>query len=79
MFCGEDGSKKNKDGDYLAEIYHGHYKKLMDKEEKAKMIEELRQMKDDSCDNSNENALMVLKTQEEKQNYMITSINREII
>lgn len=78
-FCGEDGSKKNKDGDYLAEIYHGHYKKLMDKEEKAKMIEELRQRKNNPCDNSNKNELMILKTQEEKQNYMITSINREII
>ena len=79
MFCGKDGNKKNVDGEYLLKIYHEHYKKLMDKEEKARMIEELRQRKNNPCNNSNKNALMVLKTQEEKQNYIITSINKEII
>lgn len=79
MFCGKDGNKKNVDGEYLLKIYHEHYKKLMDKEEKARMIEELRQRKNNPCNNSNKNALMVLKTQEEKQNYIITSINNEII
>ncbi len=79
MFCGKDGNTLNADGEYLLKIYHEHYKKLMDKEEKARMIEELRQRKNNPCDNSNKNALMILKTQEEKQNYMITSINKEII
>lgn len=53
----------------------------MDKEERARMVEELRQKKNNPCENfsSNKNSLMVLKTQEEKQNYIITSINKEII
>lgn len=82
MFCGEDGSKKNKDGDYLAEIYHEHYKRLMNKEERAKLIEERRNKVNNSSNNllrPYENALVVPQTLEEKQNYIITSINREII
>lgn len=82
MFCGEDGSKKNADGDYLAEIYREHYKRLMNEEERAKLIEERRNKVNDSSDNllkPYENALVVPKTLEEKQNYIITSINREII
>lgn len=82
MFCGENGGKKNADGEYLSEIYYEHYKRLMNPEEKAKLIEERRNKVNNSSDNwlkPYENALVVPQTLEEKQNYIITSINREII
>lgn len=82
MFCGEDGSKKNADGEYLAEIYREHYKILMNPEEKAKLIEERRNKVNNSSDNwlkPYENALVVPRTLEEKEHYIITSINKEII
>lgn len=80
MFCGEDGSKKNRDGDYLAEIYHEHYKRLMNPEEKAKLIEErkFRETNLGAEHNPYENAL-VPKTLEEKENCIITSMNKEVI
>lgn len=81
MYCGEDGNKKNKDGEYLLKIYHEHYKRLMNKEERAKLIEERNKVNNSSNNllRPYENALVVPQTLEEKQNYIITSINREII
>lgn len=82
MFCGENGGKKNADGEYLSEIYYEHYKRLMNPEEKAKLIEERRNKVNNSSDNwlkPYENALVVPRTLEEKEHYIITSINKEVI
>lgn len=81
MFCGENGGKKNADGDYLADIYYEHYKRLMNKEERAKLIEKRRNKVNfsDILLRPYENALVVPRTLEEKEHYIITSINKEII
>jgi len=83
MYCGEDGNKQNRDGEYLINIYHEHFKRLMDKEEREKLIEARKLRRTNSTDitlpDSYETALVVSKNFQEKQKYMITSMNQEII
>ena len=88
-FCGENRNAKNRDGEYLWEIYQEHYKRLINPEEKKKLIEERRnKMKESLTENDKkldsahgiyESTLVIPKALEVKQNYLVTSVNQEII
>ncbi|MCI8588626.1 MAG: hypothetical protein HFG40_03135 [Bacilli bacterium] len=70
-FCGEDTNRKNVEGEYLINIYHYHYKKLMDPEERGKLLERRR--------SKPKNELLISSVPEATQSHVITSINREVV
>lgn len=81
MYCGEDGKKQNANGEYLFNIYQEHYKRLMNSEERAKLIEQrrLRLKNNDALHGSYETAPVAIKSSRRKEKNLITLINREIV
>ena len=87
--CGEDGNKQNANGEYLFSIYQEHYRILKDPEKRAELIEKRRlrlknssvgeNLGNDALHDLYKNALVVSNNLEEKQKYIITSMNQEIV